>query len=136
MAEMRPISNPKRSRNGRGHMRRSHGGGGGSGGSGGGGGGFHRNQSFDSNGPDVKIRGTAHQIFEKYLVLARDANVSGDRVSAENYLQHAEHYYRVMVAMGTQPPPRVNGQLGDDEQPQGEPTPAAPEGTPPDPSPT
>lgn len=129
-AEMRPGSNPKRSRNGRGHMRRSHGGGGG------GGGGFHRNQSFDSNGPDVKIRGTAHQIFEKYLVLARDAHSSGDRVGAENYLQHAEHYYRVMVAMGTQPQPRANGPMGEDEQPQGDPTPAAPEGTPPDPSPT
>ena len=53
---------------------------------------------FESNGPDVKIRGTASHIMEKYLSLARDAQSSGDPVSAENYLQHAEHYYRIIAA--------------------------------------
>jgi hypothetical protein len=55
-------------------------------------------RTFDSSGPDVKIRGSAAQIYEKYQALARDANSSGDRVGAENYLQHAEHYYRILVA--------------------------------------
>ncbi|MEZ5648184.1 MAG: DUF4167 domain-containing protein [Alphaproteobacteria bacterium] len=53
---------------------------------------------FDSNGPDVRIRGTAHQVYEKYLGLARDASGSGDRVASENFLQHAEHYYRIILA--------------------------------------
>jgi len=51
---------------------------------------------FDSNGPDVRIRGTAHQVCEKYLTLARDAASAGDRIVAENYLQHAEHYQRII----------------------------------------
>ena len=55
-------------------------------------------RTFDSSGPDVKIRGSAAQIYEKYQALARDANAVGDRVGAENYLQHAEHYYRILVA--------------------------------------
>ena len=55
-----------------------------------------RTQVFDSNGPDVRIRGTAHQINEKYLNLAKDASSSGDHVMAQSYLQHAEHYQRVM----------------------------------------
>ncbi len=46
----------------------------------------------------MKIRGTAAHVYEKYLQLARDANSSGDRVQAENYLQHAEHYYRILLA--------------------------------------
>lgn len=58
----------------------------------------NHNRSFDSTGPDVKIRGTAAHVYEKYLQLARDANSSGDRVQAENYLQHAEHYYRILMA--------------------------------------
>ena len=53
-------------------------------------------RSFESNGPDVKIRGTPAHIAEKYLSLARDAQSSGDPVLAENYLQHAEHYLRSM----------------------------------------
>lgn len=65
----------------------------------------HRN--FDSNGPDVKIRGTASHIFERYCQLARDANSSGDRVAAESFLQHAEHYYRIMLAQGTAPAQRA-----------------------------
>ncbi len=56
------------------------------------------NRAFESNGPDVKIRGNAAHIFEKYVQLARDANSSGDRVLAENYLQHAEHYFRILRA--------------------------------------
>ena len=55
-------------------------------------------RSFESNGPDVKIRGTPAHIAEKYLTLARDAQSSGDPVLAENYLQHAEHYNRIIMA--------------------------------------
>jgi hypothetical protein len=55
-------------------------------------------RSYESNGPDVKIRGTAQQVAEKYAALARDAHSSGDRVMAENYLQHAEHYNRIIAA--------------------------------------
>jgi hypothetical protein len=53
---------------------------------------------FESNGPDVKIRGTPSHIAEKYLQLARDAQTSGDPVAAENYYQHAEHYFRLIAA--------------------------------------
>ena len=66
-----------------------------------GGGGHHHNplsRSFESNGPDVKIRGTPAHIAEKYQALARDAQSSGDPVLAENYLQHAEHYSRIIMA--------------------------------------
>src|ERR1700722_3296927 len=82
-------------------------------GRGGGGGGNRRggkpqhnaNRAFDSNGPDnVKVRGAAQHIFEKYSQLARDAGSAGDRVLAENYLQHAEHYFRVLRAMQPQRP--------------------------------
>ncbi len=55
-------------------------------------------RSFESNGPDVKIRGTAAQIAEKYMTLARDASSSGDTVMSENYFQHAEHYNRIIMA--------------------------------------
>ncbi len=80
---------------------RGGGGGGGNNGNNGGGqrrhgGGNNRNQVFDSNGPDVRIRGTAHQIQEKYATLAKDAAASGDLIQAESYLQHAEHYQRVI----------------------------------------
>jgi hypothetical protein len=78
-------------------------------GGGGGGGGLPRHQSgnvplnrnhvFDSNGPDLRIRGTAQQLFEKYLQLGRDATSSGDRVMAEGYFQHAEHYFRIINAI-------------------------------------
>jgi hypothetical protein len=53
---------------------------------------------YESNGPDVKIRGTPPHIAEKYVQLARDAHTSGDPVSAENYYQHAEHYFRLIAA--------------------------------------
>ncbi len=97
---------------------RHHGGGGGGGNSGGGGNGGGgpsipnpasnnrprsasalRHQTFDSNGPDVRVRGNAWQVYEKYQALARDASGSGDRVAAENYQQHAEHYYRIIEAI-------------------------------------
>ncbi len=55
-------------------------------------------RSYESNGPDVKIRGNAMQVAEKYLTLARDAQVAGDRILAENYMQHAEHYSRIIAA--------------------------------------
>lgn len=55
-----------------------------------------RHQTFDSNGPNVRIRGNAHQVHEKYLALARDASASGDRIAAENYMQHADHYFRII----------------------------------------
>src|SRR5438445_203242 len=54
-------------------------------------------RSYESNGPDVKIRGNAHHVAEKYLQLARDAHTGGDPVAAENYLQHAEHYFRLIA---------------------------------------
>src|SRR5580692_8368769 len=66
-----------------------------------GGGGHHQNplsRMYESNGPDVKIRGTASHIAEKYLQLARDAQSSGDPIAAENYYQHAEHYFRLIAA--------------------------------------
>lgn len=58
----------------------------------------HRSQTFDSNGPSVKIRGNAYQVFERYIAMAREAQASGDRVAAENLYQHAEHYFRIMNA--------------------------------------
>jgi uncharacterized protein DUF4167 len=59
-------------------------------------------RSYESNGPDVKIRGTASHIAEKYMQLARDAQTSGEMVSAENYFQHAEHYFRIIAAAQAQ----------------------------------
>ena len=79
---MRQGPNKNRMR-GRGHGRKS---------------GNSRNQSFESNGPDGKVRGNAQQVVEKYLTLARDASSAGDRINAESYYQFAEHYYRVMTA--------------------------------------
>jgi len=61
-------------------------------------------RNYESNGPDVKIRGSAQQIAEKYAALARDAMSAGDRVIAENYLQHAEHYNRIIAAAQAQMP--------------------------------
>jgi len=55
-----------------------------------------RNQTFDSNGPSVRVRGNAYQVMEKYLALARDSSASGDRIAAENFYQHAEHYFRIL----------------------------------------
>ena len=94
----------------RGRNHRSNGGGGNGGGGGGNNGGgairshggaipLNRNHVFDSSGPDLRIRGTSQQLFEKYLQLGRDATGSGDRVMAESYFQHAEHYFRILNAM-------------------------------------
>ena len=93
---MRNGQNNKRMR-GRNRNHKSHHSGGGSGG----GGGHHHNpltRVYESNGPEVKIRGTAHHVAEKYLQLARDAQTSGDTVNAENHFQHAEHYLRLIAA--------------------------------------
>lgn len=57
-----------------------------------------RGQSYDGGNADVRVRGNAHQVMEKYLALARDASSQGDRIAAENYYQHAEHYFRVISA--------------------------------------
>src|SRR5579863_6658845 len=61
----------------------------------------HRMQTFDSSGPNVKIRGNAYQVFERYVAMAREAASAGDRVAAENFYQHAEHYFRIMNADGS-----------------------------------
>ena len=82
---MRPTQKSNRSR-GRGNRK-----------GGGGGGGNNINRVFDSAGPEGKVRGTPQQIIDKYLSLARDAQTSGDRVAAENFLQHAEHYQRILI---------------------------------------
>jgi hypothetical protein len=68
------------------------------------------NQFFQSNGPNVKIRGTARQVAEQYLQLARDAHTGNDPVAAENYLQHAEHYFRLI---GAAEAAQVRAQNGD-----------------------
>lgn len=74
-------------------------------------------RNFESTGPDVKVRGNAAHIAEKYLQLARDAQSSGDSVMAENYLQHAEHYFRIVSAAQQQMSgQRFDGQgQGDDD---------------------
>ena len=94
------------------NRQRSRGGRNGGGGGGGGGGHHHkqqhhnpnrppnRNQIFDSSGPDVRVRGNAHQVFDKYQALAREAASSGDRIMAEAYWQYADHYFRVIQTMG------------------------------------
>jgi hypothetical protein len=126
---MRQGPHVKRSR-GRGHGQGNGGMSGGHSGGGGGGGGGHNNnggrnrqvplrhQTFDSNGPDVRVRGNAYQVFEKYLALARDAQSAGDRVAAENYFQHAEHYYRIINANSDgqpyQPNPPRDGGFADE----------------------
>ena len=86
-------------------------------------------RSYESNGPDVKVRGTAQHVAEKYLQLARDAQSSGDPVAAENYFQHAEHYYRILLAAQEQmaqqfghsfPPNRAFGDNPDDGDEDGD----------------
>jgi hypothetical protein len=67
-------------------------------------------RSHDSRGPDVRIRGTALHVAERYLQLARDANTASNPVAAENYLQHAEHYFRLMAAAQAE---QVEGQTSD-----------------------
>ena len=82
---------------------------------------------YESNGPDVKVRGTAQTVADKYLQLARDAHSAGDTVMAEGYFQHAEHYLRIVAAsqplpQQTQPQRRDDysydgDEDGDDDQP-------------------
>ncbi len=109
-----------------------------------GGGNSNPNRALDSNGPEVRIRGTATQIYDKYTALARDAASAGDRIKAESYLQHAEHYFRVIRAtqpaqqpqqgQQSQSQPNQSGQSqpssrdGDDEQPTIEGSDDAPKG--------
>jgi hypothetical protein len=88
----------------------------------------HRQQNYDSNGPGVKIRGNAYQVFERYIALAREAASSGDRITAENLYQHAEHYFRIMNANGEQYPqhrsmmtPADNEQMSGDGNESGQP---------------
>ena len=72
--------------------------------------GFNPNRHYESSGPDVKIRGTAQQVFEKYTQYARDAQTAGDRVNSEAFFQHAEHYARIMAsAPQKQKPSRDEG---------------------------
>ena len=90
-----------------------------------------RIQTFDSNGPAVKIRGNAYQVFERYVAMAREAASSGDRIAAENLYQHAEHYFRMMNASGeggygqgqprpTTPADTEMNAVGEGDQPDGE----------------
>jgi len=96
---MRQGPNPKRGR-GRGNVRKAP---------------NNRSQTFDSNGPSVRVRGNAFQVQEKYLALARDAAAAGDRVAAENYFQHAEHYLRIINAANAQAEARREQQHGNGE---------------------
>ncbi len=87
-----------------------------------------RAHSYDSHGPDVRIRGNAPQIYDKYITLARDATASGDRIAAESYYQFAEHYFRIMndstdprrPPQQPQQPQRISQEqpIADQEQPQ------------------
>jgi hypothetical protein len=104
---------------------RGNGGGNNSGGGGGGGNNNNNNnrrgpnpltRSYESNGPDVKVRGTAQHVAEKYMSLARDAQSSGDRVMAENYLQHAEHYNRIIAAAYAANPQQTQQQNESDDE--------------------
>ncbi|HYD85852.1 MAG TPA: DUF4167 domain-containing protein [Vitreimonas sp.] len=90
-------------------------------GGGGGGGGGHQhgnnpNRTMESSGPDTKVRGPAAHIHERYLQLARDAASSGDRVLSENYLQHADHYFRLVRQMQpAAPPPQADRFAGEQD---------------------
>ena len=95
---MRPNSNFKRNRN-RNQSRRN------------GNSSQNKSNNFDSSGPDIRVRGNAIQVNEKYLALANDASTSGDRIKAEGFFQHAEHYYRVfMNANGGIDPRKVSSE--------------------------
>jgi hypothetical protein len=77
-------------------------------------------RSYESNGPDVKIRGSAQQVAEKYTTLARDAQSAGDRVMAENYLQHAEHYNRIIATALAQQAQQAPRDFRDDNDDDGD----------------
>jgi hypothetical protein len=74
-----------------------------------GGGGHNKGQGYEGGGQELRVRGNAYQVLEKYLQLARDAGSAGDRIAAENFLQHADHYYRVLSAMNDGQRPRMGG---------------------------
>ena len=84
-----------------------------------GGGQFRPQHNMDGNSGEVKVRGNVHQVLEKYRALARDAASAGDRVAAENYYQHAEHYYRVLNAGGNGNAQEGPGARGRREPPRG-----------------
>lgn len=88
------------------------------------------NRAYESNGPDLKVRGSAQTVFEKYQQLGRDAQSNGDRVLGENYMQHAEHYYRVLRAMQPNFVPRTELMIAgyDDEFEEGDESAAAGQG--------
>ena len=79
----------------------------------------HRNQPLESNGPEGRVRGTAQQILDRYLLLARDAQSSGDSVLAENLFQHAEHYQRIVASFApAQPVQHSRAPMGEGDQSQ------------------
>ena len=86
-----------------------------------------KNQNFESNGPEVKVRGSAQQVQEKYQALGRDATLSGDRIAAEAYFQYAEHYYRILNPESGNGAGKAQGRGGrNDGKPAGTEKPAAP----------
>ncbi len=86
-----------------------------------------KNQNFESNGPEAKIRGSAQQVQEKYLALARDATTSGDRIAAESFFQYAEHYHRILNPEGGNGAGKAQGRGGrNDGKPATPEKPAAP----------
>jgi hypothetical protein len=82
-----------------------------------------RAHTFDSHGPDVRIRGNAPQIYDKYVTLARDATASGDRIAAEGYYQFAEHYFRIMNDSTDPRRPVPQPSRPEEERPASNPTP-------------
>ena len=94
---MKPGSNGRRPR-GRPNRKQQHGG-------------PSRPNNFDSSGPEGRVRGNAHQVYERYLAMARDAVSASDRVAAETYYQYAEHYFRVL---NSSTDPQQNGQARQD----------------------
>lgn len=77
-----------------------------------------RNQTFESNGPDGKIRGTAQQVLDRYLALGRDAYSAGDPITAESFYQHAEHYFRMLHAAEAHEAERNAERVARFEQPE------------------
>ncbi len=94
---MKPVSNGRRPR-GRPNRKQQHSG-------------PSRPNNFDSSGPEGRVRGNAHQVYERYLAMARDAVSASDRVAAETYYQYAEHYFRVL---NSSTDPQQNGQARQD----------------------
>ena len=87
-----------------------------------------KNSNFDSNGPEVRVRGSAQQVQEKYLLLALDANASGDRIAAEAFFQYAEHYHRIINNDGNNGAGKGQNRGGRDNKKQSGPAKTAPQG--------